>query len=166
MVFTPLRWKDRYLVDGGLVDPVPTRIAAEMGADLLVAVNFTLPAGRRSPRRRPKASRDILSDPVDFARIKELALPTSLRAPNMFDVFTQMIHTFEYELARSRVEFAHVAIQPDLAAFHWTEIHRSREIIRAGERIAEEYVPQIKALLPFFTGTGRVPKRPSSPLHP
>ena len=43
--------------------------------------------------------------------------------------------------------------------------HRSREIILAGERVAEEYVPQIKALLPFFTQLGKVPQPPSSPLR-
>ena len=84
----------------------------------------------------------------------------------MLDVFMQTLHTFEYELARTRVEFAHVAIQPDLSAFEWTENHRAREIIRAGERAAEEYVPQLKALLPFFTQLGKVPRPPSSPLRP
>ena len=103
---------------------------------------------------------------LDFARLRELALPAALQAPNMLQVFNQTLHTMEYEIARSRMEFAHVAIQPDLSAFLWTETHRSREIIRAGERIAEQYVPQIKALLPFFTQLGKVPQRPSSPLRP
>lgn len=165
MIFAPFHHNGRYLVDGGLVDPVPVRVATELGADLLVAVNLTLPAAARNVRRR-KAGLLEASLELDFARLRELTLPAAMQAPNMLQVFNQTLHTMEYEIARSRVEFAHVAIQPDLSAFLWTETHRSREIIRAGERIAEAYVPQIKALLPFFTQLGKVPRRPSSPLQP
>ena len=94
------------------------------------------------------------------------ALPAALQAPSIMHVFDQTLHTMEYEIARTRMEFAHVAIQPDLSDFLWTETHRSRELIRAGEHVAEQYVPQIKALLPFFTQLGKVPQRPSSPLRP
>ncbi|HAM34480.1 MAG TPA: hypothetical protein DEB40_09975 [Elusimicrobia bacterium] len=168
MIFEPLRLNDRYLVDGGLVDPVPTRVAAELGADLLVAVNLTLPAGARNPRRGKKTQAGLLeaSLELDFERLRELALPVALQAPSMLQAFIQTLHTMEYEIARSRVEFAHVAIQPNLSAFNWTETHRAAEIIRAGERVAEHYVPQIKALLPFFTQLGKVPRPPASPLRP
>jgi NTE family protein len=166
MVFTPFDHKGRYLVDGGLVDPVPTRVAAKLGADILVAINLTLPAGLRNTRRRPRGPDSLLraSLELDFERLRELTLPSALKAPNMFQVFLQTLHTMEYEIARSRAEFAHVAIEPDLSAFEWTETHRAGEIIRAGERMAEQYVPQIKALLPFFTQLGKVPQPPSSPL--
>ena len=135
MIFAPFRLGERYLVDGGLVDPVPVRVAAELGADLLVAVNLTMPPSARDPRRRKPGLLEASLE-LDFARLRELALPAALQAPNMLQVFNQTLHTMEYEIARSRMEFAHVAIQPDLSAFLWTETHRSREIIRAGERIA------------------------------
>jgi NTE family protein len=165
LFFSPLHLGGRYLVDGGLVDPVPVRVAYGLGADLLVAVNLTLPAAARNPRRRKRGLLEASLD-LDFARLRELALPAALQAPNMLQVFNQTLHTMEYEIARTRLEFAHVAIQPDLSAFLWTETHRSRELIDAGERVAEQYVPQIKALLPFFTQLGKVPQRPSSPLRP
>ncbi|MDD5629721.1 MAG: patatin-like phospholipase family protein [Elusimicrobia bacterium] len=165
LIFTPFHLGGRYLVDGGLVDPVPVRVASELGADLLVAVNLTLPAAARNPRRRQPGLLEASLE-LDFARLRELTLPAALQAPSMLQVFNQTLHTMEYEIARTRMEFAHVAIQPDLSAFLWTETHRSRELIRAGERVAEQYVPQIKALLPFFTQLGKVPRRPSSPLQP
>ncbi len=165
VLFTPFHLGGRYLVDGGLVDPVPVRVAAELGADLLVAVNLTQPAGARNPRRRKQGLLEASLE-LDFARLRELALPAALQAPSIMHVFDQTLHTMEYEIARTRMEFAHVAIQPDLSDFLWTETHRSRELIRAGELVAEQYVPQIKALLPFFTQLGKVPQRPSSPLRP
>ena len=45
-------------------------------------------------------------------------------------------------------------------------LRRIAQLSGAGERVAEQYVPQIKALLPFFTQLGKVPQRPSSPLRP
>lgn len=39
-VFTPVRCKDRVLVDGGLVDPVPVSTARAMGAEVVIAVDL------------------------------------------------------------------------------------------------------------------------------
>jgi len=39
IVFTPVRYQDILLVDGGLVDPVPIDIVKEMGADYIIAVH-------------------------------------------------------------------------------------------------------------------------------
>lgn len=170
LIFSPMRLNGRYLVDGGLVNPVPTRVVAGMGADVVVAVNLTMPASERAIRK-PKGPRGrkptLFETPVDLANLKELALPDSLKSPDMFNIFFQMIYTMEYEIAQARVaDYAHVVIEPDLRGFSWTELHRAQEIIKSGERIAEEYVPQIKALLPFFSGNKNAPQRPRSLYRP
>lgn len=161
LIFQPVRLGGRYLVDGGLVNPVPTSVVADMGADTLIAVNLTMPASDR-----PAAFRDrhVPTAPVDLASLKELALPEVLKAPNMFKVFFQMIYTMEYEIAQSRVGLAHVVIHPDLKGFSWTEMHRAKELIRAGQLVAEQYVPQIKALIPYFADHCKIPLRLSSQL--
>ena len=38
-IFTPLKHRNRFLVDGGLVNPVPVDVAREMGADIVIGVN-------------------------------------------------------------------------------------------------------------------------------
>jgi NTE family protein len=40
-VFTPVKYQDCYLVDGGLVDPVPADVIKKMGADIIIAVSLT-----------------------------------------------------------------------------------------------------------------------------
>jgi hypothetical protein len=69
----------------------------------------------------------------------------------------------EYEIAQAQVGTAHVLIHPDLRGFSWTEMHRAKELIRAGQLIAEQYVPQIKSMIPYFSDYCRVPLRLSSP---
>ncbi len=166
LIFAPERIGGRYLVDGGLVNPVPTSVVSDMGADITIAVNLTMPASdrpRQAPRGRPHG---LLNTPVDLQHLKDLTMPDMLKAPNLMDVFFQMIYTMEYEVAQNRLALAHVVIHPDLKGFSWTEMHRARELIRAGERVAEQYVPQIKALIPFFADSCKVPIRLSSPWSP
>src|SRR5205807_901365 len=77
IVFRPFLHKGRYLVDGGLVNPVPTSTVAKMGADVLISVNLTAkPSVRRGLGR--------------FRRNVPL-----LRAPSMFEIFFKMIYTMQ-----------------------------------------------------------------------
>ncbi len=165
IIFTPLRWNGRFLVDGGLVNPVPTGVVSEMGADIVVAVNLTRPAGERKSgvRDRRYKGGGLLGASVDLASLKDMALPDALRAPNLLEVLFQMVYTMEYEISRSRMDPAHVVIHPELSGFSWTEMHRARELIAAGERIAEAHLAKVKSLIPFFADYCTVPIRLAKP---
>ena len=39
-IFTPVKYQDYYLVDGGVVDPVPVDVVKMMGADIIIAVSL------------------------------------------------------------------------------------------------------------------------------
>lgn len=149
IIFQPFHYQGRFLVDGGLVDPVPVRIVRQMGADVVVSVNLTMPtAERKSAKGGAKSAAP--AGGIDITRLKDLTLPEALKAPNVFQVFFQMIHTMEYEIAKSRGPLADVYIHPDLSDFSWTEFHRGRELIDAGEAVARPMIPKIRSLLPFF----------------
>lgn len=47
VVFPPVAWEGRTLVDGGLVDNVPTSVARDFGAAVVVAVDITSPPPER-----------------------------------------------------------------------------------------------------------------------
>ncbi len=141
IVFSPFLHKGRFLVDGGLVNPVPTSIIANMGADILISVNLTAkPSIRRGIGRKSRP------------------FPLGMVTPNMAEVFFKMIYTMQYEIAQARTEIAHVVIAPDMRDFLWTEFHRSEEILKVGEAAAEEAVPKIKSLLPFFADYCKIPQ--------
>lgn len=146
IIFVPSQINGRYLVDGGLVNPVPTRVLADLGADVLLAVHLTMPAGERPHHSKP--DKPLLQQAVTFETLRQAATPQLLKNPHIIDVFFNMIYTMEYEVATARPEMAHVVLRPDLKGFSWTELHRAREIIAAGERAAEEALPRIKALVP------------------
>ncbi len=153
LIFEPTQLSGRWLVDGGLVNPVPTRVIADMGADILLAVNLTIPAGDRKTKVHERHKQRLLDQPLSLETLRQAALPVlpkAFQAPNFFEVFFQMIYTMEYEVAQSRLDLAHVTMFPDLKGFSWTELHRAAEIIRAGELAAEEALPRLRALIPSF----------------
>ena len=45
-VFTPVKWEDKLLIDGGLVQNVPVEVVREMGADVAVAVVLDTPKAK------------------------------------------------------------------------------------------------------------------------
>jgi NTE family protein len=140
IIFRPFLYKGRFLVDGGLVNPVPTSTVASMGADILISVNLT---AKPSVRRGLGRSRRIF--------------PLGPRSPSLMEVFFKMIYTMQYEIAQARTEIADVVIAPDMRDFLWTDLHRSEEIMRVGELAAEEAVGKLKGLLPFFADYCKVP---------
>jgi NTE family protein len=146
LLFQPYPYGGRYLVDGGLVHPVPTRVLSRMGADVLLSVNLTLPAGERKPLH------DRQEDAAD-----RLASLLPLKGPNVGDIFFKMVNTMQYQIARGQMDIAHVTIEPELRPFHWTEFHRAKELIEEGERACELALPKIKKYLPFFANYCRYP---------
>jgi len=42
VIFTPVKWGNRFLIDGGIVNPVPVDVLRNMGAEVVIAVNVIL----------------------------------------------------------------------------------------------------------------------------
>jgi NTE family protein len=128
IVFTIAKWQGRYLVDGELVDPVPVKVAREMGADVVIAVN-------------------VIPDPVDKALqiAKDAAVVN--KPPGLFHVILQSIYISTYSLVRVSVKDADVLIEPNVAQVYPHEFSRAQECIRQGEIAAQVALPEIKRLL-------------------
>jgi NTE family protein len=58
-LFSPMRYQDRYLIDGGVVNPVPVSLCRALGADYVIAVNLNSHYSTRSGlQRRGGAQRE------------------------------------------------------------------------------------------------------------
>ena len=54
-LFPPVFYHDRWLFDGGLVNPVPISVCRALGADIVLAVNLNGELiGRHSAKKKPK----------------------------------------------------------------------------------------------------------------
>ncbi|MGD8690454.1 MAG: patatin-like phospholipase RssA [Gammaproteobacteria bacterium] len=132
-LFTPAPWNGGWLLDGGLVNPVPISLCRAMGADVVIAVNLNgdLVSLQRSRQARIQpedqaAEQDAgaladadpsvlqrLMDSLHLSRSVRLeALMSSLRgadddkepqAPGLFDVLAGSINIIQDRLTRSRM---------------------------------------------------------------
>jgi NTE family protein len=123
VIFTAVKWRDRYLVDGGLVNPVPVSTVRKMGADFVIAVNVIPPMGvRLQPAKEAKA-------------------------PGIFQSMLHSLYIATYSLVRSNLAGADIVIEPRLPHIGYGDFHRIRESIKQGEIAAKELVEQIKQQL-------------------
>jgi NTE family protein len=123
VIFSAVKWQDRYLVDGGLVNPVPVKTVREMGADFIIAVNVISDMGNRTRRAK------------------------KVKQPGMFQVMLQSIYIATYSVVRSSLERADIVIEPQLTNIGYGDFHRIRDCISQGELAAQESISRIKKQL-------------------
>ncbi len=83
-IFTPVPDEHRFLVDGGIVTPVPVRAARMLGADVVIAVNLAAEMSKRSYIKSPEQieeeqRRNDAAEKALSLRAGETALPPFLR---------------------------------------------------------------------------------------
>jgi len=123
VIFTVVKWKGRYLVDGGLVNPVPVSVLRQMGADFIIAVNV-IPAVRDRAQRVEK--------------IKE---------PHIISVIMQSLYIASYSTVRSSLEGADIVIEPQMADITYGDFSRAEECILQGALATQGSIPEIKRQL-------------------
>lgn len=124
-IFTPFKYKNRYLVDGATVSPVPVDILYRFGADRVIAVNTN-------------------TDPLLRERKKKHSWFSKNFPPHFFDVIMHSRGITSYHISEIETRKADIAICPDTSPFNWRDYHLAKSIIGAGEEAAEKALPQIK----------------------
>jgi NTE family protein len=159
-LFTPALHDGSWLVDGGLVNPVPVSLCRAMGADLVIAVDLNadllgrhLKPGAAQAARSP-AETETPSDTV-MARIQTRMSQLGFnqdngpRSPAMLDVLASSINIMQVLITRSRLagEPADVMVTPRLASLGLMEFHRAGVAIEAGRRAVDAALPQLQVCL-------------------
>ena len=132
-IYAPQRVGAHTLIDGGVLNPVPRDVVAEMGADLVLAIKLSSREG--SPRTWANATEAINGGPP--------ILQTMLRSIEM------MQSTFSAHIASD----ATILIEPILKESGGKGLRhfsQGRRFIDPGEAAAEEALPRLAALLPWL----------------
>lgn len=144
-IFSPVQVNGRWLVDGGLVNPVPVSLCRAMGADFVIAVNLNEDLlGRRllpevDPPPPPVTAEAngnwidmIKSMPTNLAgQISGIRLFGSATKPGYFDVLGNSLNIMQDQITRSRLagEPPHVMVLPRVIDIGIMDFHRAREAI-------------------------------------
>jgi NTE family protein len=127
------RRQGRYLVDGGVVNPVPVSVLKDGSADFIIASNVIVPPADRA-RDYPSATYIQKNN-------------QGIKEPNIFNIMMQFINITSYQAVKHGVTGADVVIKPAVADIGFSDFPRARECIFRGELAAQSSMPEIKGLL-------------------
>jgi NTE family protein len=147
VIFKPVLLRKSYLVDGGLINPVPVDALKNSGADFTIAVNVITQRPER-PRRRKKASagEKLLLARLDDFLSRKLFSSRLDEEPNLIEAFLSTMEIMQQKLiaARLRNDAPDATIHVDTQDFKLFEFYRPAAIIKRGEETTRR---EIKTLL-------------------
>ncbi|HLX14822.1 MAG TPA: patatin-like phospholipase family protein [Bradyrhizobium sp.] len=163
-IFSPARIDDKWLVDGGLSNPVPVSVCRALGADVIIAINLNGDLlGRRFEAQAdapaPAASARIPHDFFDrvlsrlppamreqTAQIAQQLLPKQPSSPGYFDVLANSINIMQDHITRTRLagEPPHVMLLPRLRDMGLMEFDQAKEAIAEGRICVEQALPMLR----------------------
>ncbi len=170
-IFKPVRRGDAFLVDGGLVNPVPVSAARKMGADFVVAVDLNhdivarkgihrgtstgLSPDARTDRDSSKTGKllealDRRLATLDVTAVSQLRQWMDRpRLPNILEVLMASINIMETQITVTKLKTdpPDLLIQPKLGHIRFLEFHCAAEAIEEGFR-------ETKARIDGMTGKG------------
>jgi NTE family protein len=116
-MFLPVNIRGRWLVDGMLSHPVPTRPLREMGAERILAVHLK---GQWSKNGAPR---------------------------HLFDVIGQSFAIAQDQMSHLWRGAADILVEPDVAGFAYDDFKRAAELIRSGEVAMRKALPEVRKWL-------------------
>ena len=128
-LFEPVQIGTRYLADGGLVAPVPTRAARQLGAEILVGISVGLHDGEQGAPQ------------------------------NIFQVVSRAVSAAQKNQLEAWERHADLVLRPTLQGLAWNDFERIDESMEAGATAALGALPQIKKLLASLTEQSYQPGR-------
>ncbi|WP_372891437.1 patatin-like phospholipase family protein [Rhodosalinus sp.] len=154
--FAPHHVDGRWLLDGGVINPVPASACRALGAEVTIAIN---PNGRDDGRIWSPASEvDGVFDRLGQSGIVA-QLPPALREfwrprdpepepPNYFEVVSAAIDILSEYVRETRAESdpPHLALELDLRQITFIEMFRADEAIAAGRDAVMENADAIRQL--------------------
>jgi NTE family protein len=116
-LFEPVEIGTRCLADGGLVAPVPTRAARDMGAEFVLGVSVGMQDGYRGT------------------------------PSNIFQVVSRAVTAAQKHQLEVWERHADLVLRPDVQSLAWDDFDRADEAIEAGEAAARGALPRIQKIL-------------------
>jgi len=166
-LFPAVRHNDRWLVDGGLVNPVPVSTCRALGADVVIAINLNADVINPRPQKKPepadKGQKDTGKKDTGKKGVLQKVKQTTLEyssvimpggnkqedSPGLFAALTNSINIVQDRITRSRLagDPAEVTISPRLAHIGMFEFHRAGEAIAEGESCVHNSLDDINRAL-------------------
>lgn len=136
-VFRPVRVNGHWLIDGGVVNPVPVAACRALGARMVIAVNL----GAET------AAGIAIQNPPDIA-----ASDKGVTAPSLTSVIAAAFNITQDRLARSRLagDPPDISIMPRTNGMGLFEFDKAEKAIAAGRDAVDRAMPDIERAIALF----------------
>jgi len=142
-----------WLIDGGLVNPVPVSLARALGADIIIAVDMNSElVGRRFGELTTSTAAPAASSRVPqwlnnaLGPLLGRVLQSGPSHPSYFEVLANSLNIMQDRITRSRLagDPPDVLLLPSLGDFSWLDFHRAQEAVAEGSACAKAAQEAIK----------------------
>ncbi len=120
IVFTPFRHQGRWMVDGGLLNPVPVNILEQKGADKIIAVCVE--------------SQGSNSEQTN-------------KAPGIMGVISKTISIVHGRATSGFAKKSDLVIYPDVNGVAWDDFHKGDLLVKRGIKACTDIIEEIKSLV-------------------
>ncbi len=165
-IISPVKLDGKWLLDGGMTNPVPVSACRAMGAEIVIAINPNAHSMEPHARRdiTKAASNDSVAPSRDFLDKLLDSVPDGIKqslntvtlnlfgsksgAPGYFDVLSTSLDIMTSQILRSQIagEPPHVMVRPRLAYMAVLEFNRAKEAVDEGRRAMQEMMPMLRIL--------------------
>lgn len=115
----PWYYQGRYLLDGGIVNPLPASVLRSQGADIVIASSVIQPMGQSY-----RGARETM--------------------PNIMQIVSNMFSAMEAEVVSKQLPLIDILIQHDVSANHALDFEHAPALIEQGEASARQMLAMIK----------------------
>ena len=160
-LFTPVIDKGKFLVDGGVLEPVPVRTAKKLGAEIVIAVDLISIYKDFSKELGTKGILNEIPLKTEFENIgdyiKRIGESFYLFEKNkeayhektVIDIIQRISIITQSRLIENEIKIvgADIVVRPDVSDIGILEFHKSSEGIEAGYKATKKMFPEIKKAL-------------------
>jgi NTE family protein len=156
VLFPPVQIKDRLLVDGSFVNPIPVDAAKEMGATLLVACDMTRSGkkeeGNKNHMRNAASMKKTLKKLLDNAgsNVHESRKNINRDFLRMLRTMKQTLDSSESKVVQEQLRKADIVITPDVGHIDILDFAHGKESVMEGYAAAKKILPEIFSAMEAF----------------
>jgi NTE family protein len=145
-LFSPVCFKDKILIDGGIIEPLPTKSIKELKPDIIIGSSIVF-----ENQDRIKALCESEDRPNEESRrgLKRFKAGSKRKVSNIpantiIDISLNIMHR---EMTLPYLDYADILIEPEVGDLGFMDFTKGREMIARGVEAAQKMVPAIKKRL-------------------
>ncbi len=149
-VIEPVLKNDKMLIDGGVLNPLPTNVLTDMGIKKIIAVNVLQSPADVSKghdldqiKMQEEEKIPFSKSPLQFIGVRS----KRFFYVNIPDIILRTLQASEYVIAEQSAAQANIVIHPELVGINWFDLDQVDQLVKSGEEATRKKLPEIKKLI-------------------